>query len=127
MGARYNLKEAMKHFSLDEFDSPDVKGSGSKMNTSFLLRLDELRERCDFPFKINSGYRTKEHNAKVGGSHRSSHLDGIAVDIHCNDSARRFKIVSEAVKMGFSRIGIANTFIHIDDDTTKSQGVIWLY
>jgi zinc D-Ala-D-Ala carboxypeptidase len=117
----------MKHFSLDEFDSPDVKGSGSKMNTSFLLRLDELRERCDFPFKINSGYRTKEHNEKVGGSHRSSHLDGIAVDIHCNDSARRFKIVSEAVKMGFSRIGIANTFIHIDDDTTKSQGVIWLY
>ena len=117
----------MRHFNVSEFDSPDAPGSGSKMDTAFLVRLDELRDRCDFPFKVNSGYRTPERNEKVGGSPRSSHLKGIAVDIHCTESSKRHKIITEAIKMGFCRIGIANTFIHLDDDKEKSQDVIWSY
>ena len=31
------------------------------------------------------------------------------------------------MQVGFNRIGIADTFIHVDDDKDKSQQVIWTY
>ena len=46
----------MKHFKLEEFDSPDMPGSGQNMDVEFLEKLDMLRGACGFPFKINSGY-----------------------------------------------------------------------
>jgi len=31
------------------------------------------------------------------------------------------------LEVGFTRIGIGNTFIHVDIDKDKSQNVIWTY
>jgi zinc D-Ala-D-Ala carboxypeptidase len=41
--------------------------------------LDPLRAKVG-KIRINSGYRTPEHNAKVGGSITSQHIKGEAVD-----------------------------------------------
>jgi uncharacterized protein YcbK (DUF882 family) len=79
------------------------------------------------PFKINSGYRTAGHNRKVGGVKASSHTLGLAADIHCTDSRNRAHIVSALMEVGFNRIGIAPTFIHVDNDPSKPEDVIWLY
>lgn len=117
----------LNHFSLDEFDSPDQIGSGKKMNKEFLLMLDEARSIASIPFKINSGYRSKEHNKSVGGVSGSSHRVGFAADIHCNESRNRFIMVNALIQVGFNRIGIGNTFIHVDNDPNKSPEVIWLY
>ena len=32
-----------------------------------------------------------------------------------------------ALKVGFKRIGVGKTFIHLDDDMTLPQNVIWNY
>jgi zinc D-Ala-D-Ala carboxypeptidase len=117
----------LNYFKLSEFNSPDVKGSGENMDTDFLLMLDEARDIADVAFKINSGYRTPEHNEKVGGVSSSSHLSGLAADIHCNDSVKRFIIVNALILAGFTRIGIAKTFIHVDNDPSKTGDVIWVY
>ena len=82
-----------KFFKIDEFDSPDLEGSGSRMDKAFLTKLDLARAIANVPFKINSGYRTKEWNAHVGGRIGSSHLKGCAVDISCKTSADREKIL----------------------------------
>jgi uncharacterized protein YcbK (DUF882 family) len=34
------------------------------------------------PLEIGSGYRTKEHNKKIGGAADSMHLYGLAIDLH---------------------------------------------
>ena len=34
-------KVKLRHFKLDEFDSPDEKGSGKKMDKTFLLFLEK--------------------------------------------------------------------------------------
>ena len=116
----------MRYFNYYEFDSPDVDGSGQMMDKDFLEMLDEARAIADLPFTINSGFRTPAHNEKVGKKD-SSHLKGCAADIKCNDSRRRFIILDALLQVGFSRIGIGQTFIHVDSDFEKAQNVIWTY
>ena len=62
----------MLHFELSEFDSPDEQGSGKYMDESFLSMLDDARGIAGIPFIINSGFRSKSHNAYVGGKKQSS-------------------------------------------------------
>ena len=57
----------MLHFELSEFDSPDEIGSGKYMDEKFLQMLDDARSIANISFTINSGFRTKSHNAYVGG------------------------------------------------------------
>lgn len=97
------------------------------MNQEFLLKLDRAREVAQIPFKINSAYRTPEHNAKIGGKPNSSHLKGLAVDISVTDSRSRFIVLKALIEAGFHRIGVAKTFIHVDDDKSKSPEVVWVY
>lgn len=98
-----------------------------KMDKTFLLKLDEARERAGIPFVINSAYRSPEHNAKIGGKPNSSHLKGLAVDISVTNSRQRFIVLNALLNVGFTRIGIADTFIHVDLDNGKSKDVIWTY
>jgi uncharacterized protein YcbK (DUF882 family) len=117
----------MRYFSYSEFDSPDEVGSGQKMHPDILEMLDEVRDKFDKPIRINSGYRSEKHNTKVGGTPNSSHLRGLAVDIACNSSVDRYHLLNCLLDVGFNRIGIAGSFIHVDIDSEKAKDVIWTY
>lgn len=97
------------------------------MDADFLAKLDKAREFANIPFIINSAYRSPEQNARVGGKPNSSHLRGLAVDIRANDSSTRYIVLNALIKVGFNRIGIASSFIHVDDDKEKANNVIWTY
>ena len=97
------------------------------MDIGFLSKLDQAREIAAIPFNINSAFRSPEKNASVGGKPNSSHLTGLAVDISVTDSRTRFIVLQSLIAVGFTRIGIADTFIHVDNDKEKSQNVIWTY
>ena len=98
----------------------------ANMDKRFLFVLDEAREFAGIPFIINSAYRSPDHPESIKNP-TSSHIKGLAVDIKATDSATRFKIVEALVSVGFTRIGIADTFIHVDLDLDKTQNVIWTY
>ena len=118
----------MTHFKIEEFYSPDMPGSGqANMDPTFLSMIDNAREESGVPYRINSGWRSIAHNKKIGGKVNSSHLYGLAADIHCIDSRSRSKILKGLNKAGFTRIGIADTFIHADCDISKPQSVTFLY
>ncbi len=117
----------MRHFKISEFDSPDEEGSGSKMDKGFLNLLDNIRSDSGVVMKINSGYRTKKHNDLLrNASPNSSHMKGIAVDVHCTSSVDRKRLIFAALDNGVKRIGVAKTFIHLDIDNTKIEA-IWVY
>ena len=105
----------------------------NKMNESFLATLTDAREYCRTPFRINSGYRCEKHNKKVGGNPNSTHTVGASADIHCTESRQRALILCGLLEAGFSRIGIAKTFIHVDmadrleGIDKKVEAVFWLY
>ena len=117
----------MKYFNYEEFDSPDIQGSGQLMDSKLLEMIDKAREIYGKPIHVNSGYRTSSHNRKVGGVSSSSHLKGLAIDVACVRSDERFKMLSALLEVGFNRIGVASTFLHVDIDKDKSQNVIWTY
>jgi hypothetical protein len=124
----------MKYFTLSEFDSPDLAGSGINMKAEFLQRIDNARAIANIPFKINSGFRTANHNKSLiakgfQAAPDSAHLSGYAADIHIPNSGprERFIIINALLKAGFTRIGIAKTYVHCDCDPSKDKEVVWLY
>jgi uncharacterized protein YcbK (DUF882 family) len=84
-----------------------------------------VRHRAGIPFIINSGYRCIDHNEAVRGYPNSAHLRGLAADIRCMYSWQRFKIVSAAFDIGITRVGVYDTFIHIDVDSQLPANVMW--
>ena len=126
------IRSELKYFKKDlsEFDSPDLPGSGKEnMNMDFVHRLDQARSLSGVPFKINSGFRTKEYNLDLEKrgykiSKKSQHLKGNAVDISTPDSSSRYKILKSLMNVGFTSFGLGESFIHVD---TRSQEVVWHY
>lgn len=116
----------LRYFEISEFDSKDLKGSGTNMNPEFLQMIDQARAVAGIPFKINSGFRTVARNQMAGGKSNSSHLKGMAADIACTDSISRLKIITAALSVGFRRVGVHSKFIHIDNDDTK-PAACWVY
>lgn len=114
-------------FEYSEFNSPDEIDSYINMDVSFLNKLSKARELAAIGFKITSGYRSDAHNAKVGGVPSSSHTIGRAVDIYAPTSTQKYIIINALLQVGFNRIGVAKNFIHVDDDPSKSEDVIWTY
>lgn len=124
-----SVKRKPVHLSI--FDSPDIPESGNCMDRKLLFMLQQLESRTGYPIFswINSGARSPEHNRKVGGASRSSHLMPIckAVDIKSPTTFIRNHLVAAARDVGFKRIGVGKTFVHLDTDETKSQYVAWGY
>ena len=80
-------------------------------------------------FVINSGYRTPSRNSEVGGVTNSAHVNGMAVDIAWSkyNSTQKEVIKDSLERVGFKRFGIANSFIHVDNDPTKPTPAQWTY
>lgn len=114
-----------KYFNIDEFKCPCC--GANLISEELIERLDQARELAGVPFTVSSGYRCKEHNAAVGGSSTSSHLLGLAVDIVVDGGSNRFKVVDALLKVGFTRVGVAKSFVHADIDKAKVQNVLWTY
>jgi len=101
-----------EHFKISEFKCND--GSQEIMLEYELVKLlQKLRWVVGKPIKINSGYRTKTYNHKVGGSPRSQHLLGRAADIVV-EGYTPSQIAELADQLGFDGIGIYDTFCHVD-------------
>lgn len=115
-----------RYFSRYEFQK--VSCSIADIDPSSLRRLDAARDVAGIPFVITSAYRSKEHEIAKGRSGMSAHTRGRAFDIACDNDRDRATIVAAAIKVGFTRIGIAKTFIHLDDDVhCLPSPRLWLY
>lgn len=113
----------MKYFQKSEFDCTHC--GVNHMETSFLHRLDELRELCGFPFVITSGYRCKNHPEEYKKPSPGHHNQGHAADIKVNNGDQRRRLVDAALEMDFQGIGVARDFVHVDD--RSSTPVLWTY
>lgn len=114
----FTINGKKTNFKVKEFACKD--GSDLvKVDDELVEKLQIMRSYFGSPITINSGYRTKAHNTKVGGSPNSQHLLGKAADIVVK--GRTPKIVGEfAKKIGFTGVGIYKDFVHVDTRPTPS-------
>ena len=102
-----------RFFSMKEFECPCC--NRIMLSPDLLTRLNHLRNIINRPIYINSGYRCKEENQRVGGVPGSYHLLGMAVDIHVQDILLS-DLLLYAQEVGFNGIGFYenNNFLHLD-------------
>ncbi|MFC4633492.1 D-Ala-D-Ala carboxypeptidase family metallohydrolase [Dokdonia ponticola] len=129
--AESKTKKQKSSIDFSVFDSKDIVGSGRCIDRSLLKRLQLLEKRTGYAVlkNINSAVRSQFWNKKVGGVSNSAHLitKCKAVDIHAPTRAIRNLLVVQAYNLGFTRIGVGKTFVHLDVDTSKPQYVAWGY
>ena len=89
---------------------------------TFLDGLESLRAAVGGPLIINSGHRCAQWNARVGGAPASMHLT-IAADIRLAGHDRHL-LRREAERAGFTGLGLAHSFIHLD---RRAQPAVWYY
>lgn len=110
-------KRVSENFKVREFRCKD--GSDKVLiSTELVEMLEKLRSKLGCSININSGYRTKEHNKKIGGSGTSKHCKGLAADIICKKdgetiSAKRVCCAAQDLDMdGIAYISATAT--HVD-------------
>lgn len=109
------------HFSLDEFmcdgERPPTPLWGNLR--TLCARLEILRREIQAPIIITSGWRSPEHNHKVGGAPRSMHLWGAAADIQVRGLApsRVMGVIEDLVRkqaLPDGGVGLYAKHVHID-------------
>jgi len=84
------------------------------MKQEFMEKLQAMRTMLG-PIKINSGYRCRKHPEEAKKDNPGAHNQGLAADIQATDGYTRFKVLQAAFRCQMQGIGIANSFIHVDD------------
>ena len=108
------FKKRWPNFHPSEFASDDFS---LRLNVGFMDKLQRIRTRAGFPFWVTSGYRTKAHNRRVGGSKNSQHPKGRAGDIALRRLSDGPKLERLAIQEGMTGIGRypGKLFIHLDN------------
>lgn len=118
-----------KNFSLVEFackDGAEMPDEVFKNIKELAENLQVLRDFCDKPITVNSGYRSEDYNKKIGGAKNSQHIKGKAADIVVKDLPPQIValFVQGLIRIGAMKeggIGLYDDFLHYDIRNTKAR------
>ena len=117
MSNENEVRHDTKNFKVSEFACKC--GCGNEIDQRVIDMAQTIRDALGVPVHVNSGYRCKQHNARVNGVKGSKHILGKAADLACSKGA---KVMFETVKKLHSEGKLPDldycikyrTFIHID-------------
>jgi zinc D-Ala-D-Ala carboxypeptidase len=118
----------MNYFTADELKCQHC--GAYWFDDDFLLRVNLIREECNFPFRVTSAYRCPDHPIEAAKKSPGAHASGKAIDIAVTGE-KALKLIQVAQRHGIKRIGINQKgnarFIHLDADDTLPSPAIWSY
>jgi uncharacterized protein YcbK (DUF882 family) len=116
-----------EHFSRAEFACKCGCGKDD-VTLELVIQLERLRSFIRRPIIVTSGVRCAIYNAKVGGKPDGAHLTGEGADIACLNSHTRWQMLRIIFNWSlFDRVGVGETFLHVDISRTLPQEVAWIY
>lgn len=84
-----------EYFGRDTWkEQPSVNLTPSQLFNAcrLLVQINRLRDALGVPLLVTSGYRTPEHNAKIGGAPKSNHMQCLAIDISDPDGKLKSRL-----------------------------------
>ena len=119
-----------KNFSYSEFEDSDKAkecGIDNTIPEEIKPRIKALVDNVLQPLRdvfgvmpINSGYRCRELNEKVGGVESSQHRKGEAADVRCSNPLKLAQLAKD-LDLPFDQIGLYATFVHISHKYNGKQ------
>jgi uncharacterized protein YcbK (DUF882 family) len=91
---------------------------------SVISAWDRVQQNYGKTFDVVSGYRSPEHNARVGGAKHSQHIHGNAIDINTSmlSPEEKTRLIEIASAEGFQGIGVYKNNIHLDMGSRRAWG-----
>lgn len=121
--AKDGNKRLSAHFKVKEFACRD--GSDAVLVAPRLVMvLESIRTHFGSAVRINSGYRTPQYNAKVGGVTESQHCYGTAADISVEgQKPEQVAAYARQLMPDWGGVGIYSKqgFTHIDVREAKAD------
>lgn len=127
------MTQLSRYFSLAEMTTTST-GLSNKPDAQQLARLtstaqamDEVRKLLGHPIRVNSGFRSAAVNRAVGGSPKSAHALGYAVDFVCPKFGDPMAICRAIVASGIrfdQLIMEKNRWVHLSFDPRMRQQVL---
>ena len=95
-----------------------------RIQSSVCSAATALASAVGYTLDITSAYRSPSYNASVGGAKKSTHTQGLALDVIMTGktTTQRQDFLTAAYNAGFRGIGIYNTFTHIDLSGKRAWG-----
>lgn len=123
------------NFSFEEFEDSNTADElnidnhipSEQIKTSIRILvhnvLQPLRDHIGKPLIINSGYRCKVLNSKLGGSATSQHLKGEAADLRCQNTTEVLLLAQTVIryKIPFDQMVLYDRFLHISFNSKGRQ------
>ena len=118
-----------RNFNKREFNSKDGKRMPFWVleNIKILaVQVQIIRDALGAPIHINSGYRSPEHNKRIGGVKNSQHIEGKAADLATRDASpfKLYNLILQLISEGKiinGGVGIYNGFVHYDIRETPAR------
>ena len=122
----------IKYFTWKELTHTDTGIENQPTDINIIANLIELAKELDTlrtyygkPIIVNSGYRSKEVNAKVGGVSTSHHTMGLAADLTSKTDLEGLKKAILEQKNHFDQIIVYKTFVHVSIAPLMRHQVIY--
>lgn len=123
------MAKLTNNFTLEEFNSKcgrDIPNNVLPNILQLAKNLQVLRDSIGKSISITSGYRSPQHNKKIGGAKDSQHVKGLAADIKVSGmTPKEVALVIEGLieqgKMKQGGIGIYPSWVHYDVRGTKAR------
>jgi uncharacterized protein YcbK (DUF882 family) len=123
------MAKLTNNFTLQEFNSKcgrDIPNNVLPNILQLAKNLQVLRDAIGKSISITSGYRSPQHNKKIGGAKDSQHVKGLAADIKVTGmTPKEVALVIEGLieqgKMKQGGIGIYPSWVHYDVRGTKAR------
>lgn len=119
------MQKISQHFARSEFAcqcGTCPQSQDPTVDVTLINILEELRRHFNTPITVTSAMRCKSHNASVGGSVFSKHLEGKASDVLLKgvtpDKVYGYLIERYPDSYGFGKY---ETFTHIDSRRLKAR------
>lgn len=117
--------EDTPNFSREEMECSCGCGRAD-MDAEFMTMLQHFRDSTG-ALKVTSGFRCPDHPAERRKEKPGSHSAGLAADVVPLETDR-YSAVMLAFRRRFKGIGIAKTFIHVDNGHPNAhRPALWTY